>query len=278
MKYKLIAIDIDGTFLNDKHNVTEGNLSAIKKAANKGIKLVICSARIPTSLKMLKKYIPGHQPIIAGNGSIILDDNHKEIYSQPLEKDIVLEIISMLKEDFEDILYSFLDNVNVYIEEVKTETINFFKTINDRLPREEGVQFCIIKDSIKYIEENHIKVLKISIYENNSLDLLQEVRKKLKKFNEIEIVGAGIAGMEISHKGANKGTSLEILAKHYGYTLGDCIAIGNDKNDLEMIKMAGVGVAVKNAKESLKQAADYVTKRDNNNNAVAEVIENFIED
>lgn len=276
MKYKLIAIDIDGTFLNDKHNVTQRNLSAIKKAADKGIKLVICSARIPTSLKMLNKYIPEHQPIIAANGSIILDDNHKEIYSQPLKKDIVLEIISMLKEDFEDILYSFLDNVNIYIEEVKTETINFFKTINDRLPREEGVQFCIIKDSLKYIEENDIRVIKVSIYENNSLDLLQEIRKKLEKFNDIEIVGAGMAGMEISHKGANKGTSLEILAKHYGYTLEDCIAVGNDENDLEMIKMAGLGVAVNNAKKSVKEVADYVTQNDNNNDAVAEVIEKFI--
>ncbi len=60
MKYKLIAVDIYGTFLNDKHNVTEKNLFAIKKAADKGMKLVICSARIHTSLKILKKYIPEH--------------------------------------------------------------------------------------------------------------------------------------------------------------------------------------------------------------------------
>jgi hydroxymethylpyrimidine pyrophosphatase-like HAD family hydrolase len=64
MKYKLLAIDMDGTFLNGEHNVTQGNISAIKKAADKGMKVMICSGRIPSSLEMLQKYIPEHQALI----------------------------------------------------------------------------------------------------------------------------------------------------------------------------------------------------------------------
>lgn len=276
MKYKLLAIDMDGTFLNEEHNVTEGNLAAIKKVADKGIKVAICSGRIPTSLEMFTKYIPENQPMIAGNGSLILDENRKELYFQPLKNDRVFKIISMLKEGYENIFYSFVDSKAIYFEKAVVEKINFLKKINDRLPEEERIQIRLIEDSLKYIKENEIKVLKIEIYDNNPLELLQEIRNKLDKLTDIEVASTGREGMEISNKGVNKGNSLEILVKHYGYSLCNCIAIGNDENDLEMIKVAGLGVAVKNAKESVKKVADYVTERDNNNDAVAEVIDKFI--
>lgn len=276
MRYKLLAIDMDGTFLNDEHNVTQGNAAAIKRAADKGIKIVICSGRIPTSLKTLMKYIPEHQPMIAGNGSIILDEDHNEIYSKPISRHRVLEIINMLKQDYGNIFYSFVDSKYLFFEGLKSVGDNVQRNINDRLPLEERIQARIIENSINYINENKIRVVKFEIYDNNPQVFLKEIRNKLEKFNDIEITSMGI-GMEITSIGVNKGNSLKILADYYGLKLEECIAVGNDENDLEMIKVAGLGIAVKNAIERIKGAANYITESDNNNDAIEEVIEKFIE-
>ena len=82
--------------------------------------------------------------------------------------------------------------------------------------------------------------------------------------------------LEISGEGISKGIGLNILADHYGVSIEECIAIGNDENDISMIQCAGLGVAVQNARDSIKEVADFVTERDNNNGAIGEVIEKFI--
>ncbi len=269
MKYKILAMDMDGTFLNDEHNITEGNLAAIKKAADKGMKVVICSGRITSGLERLISYMPEKQPVIAGNGSIILDSDHNKIHSQALKKDTVFKIISMIKENYKNLFFSFVDESSLYFE-------NNFSMLISGFSIDEVFQIHMIENSLNYIKENHIEVLKIEIYENNELTYLKKLRDELDKFEDIEIAGMGAGGLEITSKGTNKGNALEILATHFSVSLDECIAIGNDENDLEMIRKAGLGVAVNNAKGIVKGIADYITDLDNNNDAVAEVIEKFI--
>lgn len=274
MKYKLLAIDMDGTFLNEERNVTEANLNAVRKAAEAGIKVVVCSGRIPSLLRPLLKDMPKNQPVIAGNGSVIFDDNNKQLRYESIDIKTIFKIINMLRKDYANVYYQFFDRDIVCSEKFES-TIQHYYEINLTLPREDRLELHIISDAKKYIERNNSVVTKIEIC-NNDLNLVQEIKDRLEKIPDIEVVGSGLKGIEITKKGLNKGNSLEILANHYGYSIDECIAVGNDENDIEMIKKVGLGIAVRNAKDYVKEVADYITRNDNNNDAIAEVVEKFI--
>jgi Cof subfamily protein (haloacid dehalogenase superfamily) len=274
MKYKLLAIDMDGTFLNESRQITERNLIAVKEAAEAGIKVVICSGRNPSALKLLLKDMPKKQPIIACNGSVILDHNKDEIFYEALDNDVLYQIIDVLRKDYDDsVYYQFFDG-NVFCSEKFQNIIERFYNLYLSLPREYRMEFRIIPDSKLYIKENNSLISKLEIYDD-SVEVIQEIRNKIELLPGIEVVSSGFNGIEITKKGSNKGSGLEILAKHYGISLDECIAVGNDENDLGMLKKAGLGIAVSNAKDYVQVVADYVTERDNENDAVAEVIEKF---
>ena len=82
--------------------------------------------------------------------------------------------------------------------------------------------------------------------------------------------------LEFSHLQSNKGDAVRFMADFYGVPMGDTIAVGDEENDCPMIEAAGVGVAMANASQVVKDVADYVTERDNNHSGIAEVIEKFV--
>jgi Cof subfamily protein (haloacid dehalogenase superfamily) len=275
MKYKLLAIDMDGTFLNEEKKLTEANLEAVRKVASAGVKVVICSGRMPAGLKPFLKYMPQNQPVIAVNGSIILDHNNKEISYEAIDNETVIKVIDLLRSEFKEVYYHFFDK-NAACSEVFEKMIKEYNRRNSFLSRDCRVELRIIPDTKEYIKQYNASISKIEICDDNS-EILQKIRKRIREVCDVEVVSVGSSGIEITKSGLNKGSSLETLAKHYGYSLEECIAIGNDENDIEMIKKAGLGIAVKNAREDVKKAANYITEKDNNNDAVAEIIEKFIE-
>ena len=275
MKYKLLAIDMDGTFLDAEHKPLEENYIAIKKAAELGIKVVICSGRIPAALKLFSDDMPKNQPIIAGNGSIVYDSDLNEIYKEYIDPDTVGSIISMLREEYDNVYYHVMDPYVVYSEGIGRIVQDFLFKLNLSLPRKHRMEFRLVPDLVTYIDENKVKALKIEIHEDDK-NLFNEIRRKIELIPTVEVVTSGFDSLEIVKKGMNKGKALEVLAKHYGCSLEECIAVGNDENDIEMIEKAGLGIAVKNANPKAKKVADYITKNDNSHNAVAEVVEKFI--
>ncbi|TDT56524.1 Cof-type HAD-IIB family hydrolase [Fonticella tunisiensis] len=275
MKYKLLAIDMDGTFLDKEHMPTKGNIEYVHKAAEAGVKVVVCSGRIPAALKLILKDMPKNQPVIAGNGSIVYDHNSRELYYGALERDALIEIINIMRRDFNNVYYHFYDGDIVCSERFDKIIADFYYKLNSTMPKEFGVEIRIIPDSIYYIDKYNPKVAKVEIFEED-LNLLQSIRDRLEMLPGIEIVSSGFNGIEITNKGLNKGNALEFLVNHYGYSLDECIAVGNDENDVEMIKKAGLGIAVRNAKDCVKEVANYITEKDNDNDAVAEVIKKFI--
>lgn len=275
MKYKLLAIDMDGTFLDGEHKPLEENYIAIKKAAELGIKVVICSGRIPAALKLFTDDMPKNQPIIAGNGSIVYDGDLNEIYKEYIDPDTVGDIISMLRNEYDHVYYHVMDPYVVYSEGIGRIVQDFLFKLNLSLPRKHRMEFRLVPDLVTYIDEHRVKALKIEIHEDDN-NLFNEIRRRIETIPNVEVVTSGFGSLEIVRKGINKGKALEVLAKHYGYSLEECIAVGNDENDVEMIQEAGLGIAVKNSNPKAKAVADYITENDNDNNAVAEVVEKFI--
>lgn len=273
MKYKIIAVDMDGTLLGDNKHISDYNLEMIRKAVHSGVKFVIASGRVPSGLKYYEATISKKQPMICCNGAIILDENKNEIYSNSIEKNSALQVIDLLREE-KDVYYHFYSQGIIYGEQFgfAIESVYHF---NRKSSRDLRMEIRLIGDAKKYIKDIDKDINKI-VVQDKDLQYLEELRKKIDIIPGVETTKSNIDNIEICAKNVNKGNGIKILADHYGISMEECIAVGNDENDISMIKCAGLGVAVKNSRDCIKEFANYITEKDNNNGAIGEVIERFI--
>ena len=273
MKYKIIAVDMDGTLLNDDKHISDYNLEMIKKAVNLGVKFVIASGRIPSGLKFYETTVSKDQPMICCNGSIILDENKNTIYSKCINRESMLQVIDVLRER-KDTYFHFYSEDIIYGEQFALAIERFYE-FNRKADRKLRMEIRIIGDSKEFVKNTSSEISKIVVIDKD-LDYLNDIRKRLDDISGVETTKSDIDNIEIGSKGSSKGTGLRFLAEYYGVSLEECIAIGNDENDISMLGCAGLGVAVKNARNHIKEFADYITEKDNNNGAIGEVIEKFI--
>lgn len=273
MKYKIIAVDMDGTLLKDDKHISDYNLSMIEKAKEKGAKFVISSGRIPSGLKFYEATVSKNQPMICCNGAIILNENKNIIHSNPIYKENAFKVIDILKEH-KDTYFHFYNNGVMCSEQFKFSTKRFYD-FNKKIDKEFRIDIKIVENSKEYISSIKTNIDKIVVIDED-LEYLEILRKRIDSIPGIETTKSDIDNIEVVSQGASKGNALKILAKHYGISIEECIAIGNDENDISMIKCAGLGVAVDNARDMIKNTADFVTENDNNNGAVGEVIEKFV--
>ncbi|MBU5315980.1 Cof-type HAD-IIB family hydrolase [Clostridium bornimense] len=277
MNYKLICIDMDGTLLdNSAKNIPNENLEAIKSATEKGVKVAITTGRLFTSARYFSDLIGVKTPVIASNGAYIREkDSDKVIAEFLLGEENIKAILDVVKEYDIRVFFNTVDTV---ITDKDILQGNAYMEMNKDLPKEMQVKFLINEDlkstSLRYKDE----ILKcICINENNVYNTkeIEELKMKLKEIDSIEVVSSNHNNFEIMNKGVSKGKAVETLAKEYGIPKDEVIAIGDGENDLSMIKYAGLGVAMGNSSDFIKEQADYVT--DTNVNAgVGKVIKKFV--
>lgn len=273
LKYKIIAVDMDGTLLDDDKHISDYNLKMIEKAVSLGVKFVIASGRLPCGLKFYEATVAKNQPMLCCNGGLILDEYRNSIYSNFLSREALLKIIYVLRTD-KDTYYHFYSDDSIFSEHFGHEVERFYK-FNNTVDRKYRIEIRLIPDAKQYIEKTNIEVNKIVVIDED-LSYLKSLRERIESIEGVEVTKSNIDNIEINSEGTNKGTGLKLLAEHYGISIEECIAVGNDENDISMIKCAGLGVAVQNARDYIKETADFITERDNNNGAIGEVIEKFI--
>ncbi|MHC6179486.1 Cof-type HAD-IIB family hydrolase [Clostridium sp. JNZ X4-2] len=273
MNYKIIAMDMDGTLLNDKKFISAYNKEMISRAGKLGVKLVMSTGRLPESLKFYSHQLFENQPMICCNGALILDQNKEIIKSIPMDKSEVLKVIDILREE-KDTYYHFYDNNVLYCEQFKYSTERFYE-FNRKIDKKFRMEIRIIPDSKRFIKDNGENINKLVVVDPD-VNYLTRLRRKIDGIPKIGTTKSSINNIEIINKEVSKGNGLKILADYYKVSASECIAVGNDENDESMIKAAGLGVAVNNARQILKAAADYITENDNNHGAIGEIIKKFI--
>lgn len=272
MGYKLIAMDMDGTLLTTEKKVTECSKNVLKKAADAGVKLVVCTGRIYTSAMVYAKLIGTKAPIIASNGAYIREkDSNEIIYSKTLSRDEVYYIIKTAKS-FGFYPHIFTNNT-IFSEKLIYSSKNYTKW-NEDLPQEERIMIEIVDDLYKVVEEKDGQILKVVIM-SEEIEKIAEFKNQVGKELDVSMVASWYNNVEIMAKGTSKGNAVKVLSEHYGIPREEIICIGDNENDLSMIEFAGMGIAMGNAEEEVKKAADYVTDT-NENDGVAKAIEKFI--
>lgn len=288
--YKLVAIDLDGTLLNSYGEVSKNNKQAIKKAIEKNVEIVLTSGRPIMSVKNLANELGSNNYMICGNGSITYNiQNEQIIYNRFIEKAKVLQIIKICEEN--SIFY------NVYTKDtILTKNLNynilFYNQENASKPEDKKTHINIIQNIQEYVQNREEEdYLKITICDNDKI-IFGSIIRKLKTIKDVEILEVSHMSRkvikdgtenvlmeyyytEITNTNVDKWNAIENLAKKLQIKREEIMAIGDNINDSNMVKEAGLGIMMGNSAPYIKKIADVVVK-DNDNDGVAEAIEKYI--
>lgn len=267
--YKLIALDIDGTLLNTDKKITPDVFSAIQNAKKHGVKVVLSTGRpLPGVTPLLEELnlTDDGDYVICFNGAVV-----QEVKSKKVLCNLELEL-----DDFNLIYNEICKKYNSYIHiNTPTHLITPNKIPGKYTQLEANINKIPVEyKSIEEIDDN-IKFCKVMIVDES--EKLEEIISKIPKefYDKYTIVRSTPFFLEFLNKDANKGTALKALCSNINIPIEDSIAVGDEENDQHMIEYAGLGVAMGNARSSIKDIADFITST-NNENGVAKVINKFI--
>ncbi len=268
LKYPLIVSDFDGTLVRGDGKISEKNKAAIAKYTAAGGTFVLSTGRLPSGILSRAQELGLHGIVSCCQGSIIVDIDTKEsILDGRLSLETTLIACKIMEAlglhihayDLWD-YYSNIDDEPLRLYEKLTKTK---ATVVDNMPLS---QFLAEKKMGAY------KLLAM-IYAEKSDELLRYLQSQ--NIPNCEITKSAEFLVEVVPNQYSKGTAVEFLANHYGVPLEKTIAIGDQLNDLSMIEKAGLGIAVKNADERLKEKANYISDYTCEEDAVAYIIDHF---
>ena len=271
MKKKLLFLDLDGTLLNDEKQITAGNRSALTEALARGHGVIITTGRPLTSAMAQARKLGLDGPgcyLIAYNGAAVYDwAQQKQIFSRALPLETVYRVFDLVNGEGEHI--QTYDSRDVLVEP---------RGENEALARYcmlSGMSFRVIGDVRQALTEEPVKCLVINYREKTGLLRIQDrIRRELDDL--VDCFFSCDQYLEVVPKGMNKGLAVARMCQMLGVEIADAVAVGDEANDLSMIRSAGVGVAMANGTGEVKAAANYITTRDNNHDGVAEVVERFL--
>ena len=287
--YTLVAVDLDGTLLNQYGEVTENSKRVIKNVTRKGIQVVIASGRSIDSIKNISKEIGASKYIIAGNGAVVYDTKEEKIlFENYIPFDKALNIIKICEEN--SIFYNVYTNKTIVTSSLRYNVLYYYK---ENLKKEDNKKTNItIVDSIpEYIKNmQDEKIMKIFICDSTE----SVFNSIMKKFNEIpnvetldvshmsrKVIKKGTTEIpieyyytEISMKNVDKWNAIEFLINKLEINKDEVMAIGDNMNDKKMIEEAGFGITMEGSTPTVTEVADYITS-DNNNEGVARALEKF---
>lgn len=272
MKYKLIAIDMDGTLLNSLHEISDRNKIAIKTAAEKGIKIVITTGRIFTSAKFYANLLGIETPIISCNGAYIREFRENNIiYDSPINLDDCINVLNEAEKS--GIYYHLYDSQNFYVKELKYSSLKYSKWNSQQKP-EDRINIHVDPNLIQTLKREKPKIYKIVLMDENK-ETLSNLKNVIKSIRNIEIDSSWYNNLEVMNKGVSKGNALKNLCNILGINSNEVVAIGDNYNDMSMFEFSGYSIAMGNAEKEVKVMADYITDT-NDNDGVAKAIEKLI--
>lgn len=290
MKYKLIAIDLDGTLLDSNGEVSKENKLALKKIKELGVEIVLTSGRMSSSIKAIAEEIGADNYFISGNGTIIHDIKNDEIiYDKSLSKEKALSIIKICENN------SIFCSINTE-KSIITKNLNFnilvYNYENSKKEESKTTKINIVDNLYDYIKEiNTSPISKITVCDENEI-VFNRIIKTLKEIPEINVLDVSHMSKkviksgtnkitikyfytEITNKNVNKWEAINFLINKLGIKKEEVVAIGDNVNDIEMIQHAGLGVAMGDSALSSKNIGDVIVKNCNES-GVADAINRYM--
>ncbi|KNF10138.1 HAD-superfamily hydrolase, subfamily IIB [Gottschalkia purinilytica] len=272
MKYKLIAIDMDGTMLDSNNEISLKNREAIKLASKMNVKVIITTGRVFTASRYYAKLLGIQTPIISCNGAYISSHDGKDILFEDFLSKEDLKFAIELANKY-NTYYHFFGNNTYYAKEM-TKTALMYLEWNKKQCSDDRINIEVVKNYSEILNKPDINFYKIVLIEDNE-EKKEKIREELAGNENIEVVSSWHNNIEVMNLGVSKGNALKKLCKRLKIDCKEVIAIGDSYNDASMLKYAGMAVAMGNGEEYIKSIADMVTDT-NDNDGVAKAIEKLI--
>ena len=271
MEKRILFLDLDGTLLNDSKQITPGNRAALNRALQAGHGVIITTGRPLRSAIAQARGLELDKPgcyLIAYNGAVIYDwAEQRQILRKTLTADVVR------------LVFEHVNALGIHIQTYDTWNVLVERRCEDEALRtycgRTEMPWRVIGSIHEDLTEDPVKILLIELSDPKPLRKIQSwVREGLA--GRADSFFSCDEYLEIVPAGVNKGAAVKLLCEMIGVPLENAVAVGDAANDLSMIRAAGVGVAMANATDEVRTAADYVTKNDNNHDGIAEVVEHFL--
>jgi len=264
-KPRLIAVDMDGTILNSSSELSTRTKNALRSAIACGVPVVVATGRMyPSALPVIKE-IGINAPCIFYNGAVVREPVSGEILLEKgLGKELTAEVVSFYRE--EGWYIQIYSDDRLYVKDSYDPRSRFYEAISKIRPVSLGEGFWDFN-------VDSTKLLGIALDEITMAQMAEKT--KLRFEGRVYLATSWGAFVEITHPEVNKAKGLAIVAEKLGIDPKDVLAIGDGVNDKEMIRWAGFGVAMGNAPDTVKAAADETTS-DNDSDGAAVIIERYL--
>ncbi len=268
---KMIGLDLDGTLLNTKKELTEHTRRVLSEAIDAGILVLMATGRPFTGIPEELRTFPGIHYALTSNGARVLDTDHNKILIEQLLPMESAKKALRIFEKYDTLCEIYFDGQG-YADAAKLDNVgkyhhdpnmwNYVRTTRIAVPD--------IWDVIAKENRNMDKVQALFA----DMDERAAAWKELSELKELELVGSLSYNIEINAAGVNKGTALVALGEMLGISRESIMACGDGDNDVYLLREVGFGVAMANAQPQVKDVADYITSS-NDEDGVACAIEKF---
>ena len=246
---KIILSDIDGTFLKNDKGVPKLHAQALKEILAQGKKFAFVSARMPEAIYPITDGINlPHTPVISYSGALVLTEDEKILYDKKMPLEDTKNILPVIERNWKDISVNYYTGRKWYV-----------RKIDERVQHEVDITQATAEIS------NFEKLISENILPNKILIMCEpptceEMERELgAQFKNLNVVRSARHLLEIMDKSVSKATGIEILLRHYNFTVEEAVAFGDNYNDIEMLQYIPQSVAMKNAPPEIQKIASAVT-------------------
>ncbi len=300
MSIKLVATDLDGTMLAQDDSIPQSNLEAIQSMKEKQIHFAICTGKSYAISKDICEKCDAQYGIF-GNGTQIIDlKEQKEIFRHALTLEDLTTCYNLAGKHglhihaygdsfviTENLKYMDLRNYAIYSKSQKSVYGKYDSNFNLELhnTQKNGLSFYIVKSLLQYIKDHNLTIFNIILSSEGNLenvkneleaktDLTVQFISKKGAYKD-NIINKEYEYISVAPQKIGKGYALEFLKDYLKVNTDDTMAIGDNLNDIDLLKNSGVGVAVANAYEPVKKIANYTTHSSANDGGFAEAVYQF---
>ncbi|NOU97915.1 Cof-type HAD-IIB family hydrolase [Paenibacillus sp. LMG 31456] len=259
MNYSMIALDVDGTLLNDRYEITDVTKEALQQAHASGIRIVLCTGRGPGNAVPILEQLGLEGVLITHNGAATVQTPGGILLHEcGFSLDDVEPVIRYCRD--KQVHFDVNTAFEMYVDKISAVEVSMYEN------------YMLQPQRVSDIMQLNHPLVKFTIF--GSLEVMDEVEQDLRLMEMpkgLQYIRSGDYFIDVMSVEASKGKALEQLAQQWNIPRERIIAMGNYYNDIEMLEYAGIGIAMDNSPEDVKAAADAVTLS-NNDNGVYEAL------
>lgn len=263
--YKLVALDVDGTLQNSRHELTQRNAAAVHAALAQGVHVVLATGKQYFSIEAIVERLGLTSPQITTGGAVITDPRTKRLlHEQRLERHTAQQVVHMAKEEQATLV---LVRDDMTITPSVNRDVEYMLTYGDPYP-------LLVDDLATALDPSPMQMTLIYYQQDERYEHAYQ-HYKATFDGALAVNKSSPYYLELTHPSVSKGKALAQLAQQLGITPEQVMAVGDSFNDLSMFAYAGLAIAMGQSKPAVQQAAHAITAS-NDEDGVAQAIERYV--